>query len=270
MLTIFKNIYLLMIPAIIFSGCGLQRKMLYYPGDLSNDELSASGLKFWPSKKDYRGLVSINEVNDRKGVVIVFHGNAGAAVHRTYYFNFLEPLGYKVILAEYPAYGGRSGKLGEEPFVKDAKETIRLVSEQFGGPIILLGESLGCGVVSSVGNEGSVKVGGIILVTPWDTLLAVARSHFPLLPVKWFMKDKYDNAGNLRSFQGRIAIIGTERDEVIPVKHAEELYKTLSCPKKIWIIKGAGHNDWPMVIEPSDWKEIMNFIRDHIKLKENL
>lgn len=261
MLTALKYIVLLMIPVIIFSGCGLQRKLLYYPGALPDDELRAGGLKFWPSEKDYRGLVSTNEVNDKKGVVIVFHGNAGAAGHRTYYIKFLESIGYKVILAEYPAYGGRTGKLGEESFVNDAKETIRLANEKFGEPVFLLGESLGCGVVSAVVNDKSVKVNGIVLVTPWDTLLAISRSHFPFLPIKWFMKDMYDNIGNLRSFQGRIAIIGTARDEVIPVKHAAELYKTLSCIKKMWIIGDAGHNDWPMVMTAQHWEKIMDFVR---------
>ncbi|MEW6087168.1 MAG: alpha/beta fold hydrolase [bacterium] len=265
MLTVLKYIFLLTIPVILFSGCGLQRKLLYYPGALTDDELNASGLKFWPSEKDYRGLASANEVKNKKGVVIVFHGNAGSAVHRGYYINFLEPLGYKVILAEYPAYGGRAGKLSEKSFVRDAKETIRQAYEKFGEPLFLLGESLGCGVVSDFVSDGSVKINGIVLVTPWDTLLAVARSHFSLLPVKWFMKDKYNNIDNLRSFQGRVAIIGTEQDDVIPVKHAVELYKTLSCGKKMWIIKGAGHNDWPMVMKPPDWKDIMSFVSGNTK-----
>ena len=74
------------------------------------------------------------------------------------------------------------------------------------------------------------------------------------------MKDKYDNINNLRSFKGRIAVIGTERDEVIPVKHAEKLYANLTCIKKIWLIGGAGHNDWPMVMKSSQWRDVMNFI----------
>lgn len=261
MLTVLKYIVLLIIPIIIFSGCGLQYKLLYYPSVLTNNEMSANNLKFWPSgREDYRGLVSNNEVNNKKGVVIVFHGNAGTAVNRNYYINFLESIGYKVILAEYPAYGGRIGKLGEKSFVNDAKDTIRLASEKFGEPIFLLGESLGCGVVSAALNDGSIKVNGIVLVTPWDTLLAISKSHFPYLPVKWLMKDKYDNIRNLKSFRGRIAIIGTEYDNVIPVKHAEELYKTLSCNKKMWIIEGTGHNDWPRVIRSSNWKEVMSFV----------
>lgn len=52
--------------------------------------------------------------------MIVFHGNAGAAIDRSYYVDALTPLGYRVVLAEYPGYGGRSGQPREKVFVADA------------------------------------------------------------------------------------------------------------------------------------------------------
>jgi fermentation-respiration switch protein FrsA (DUF1100 family) len=61
-------------------------------------------------------------------------------------------------------------------------------------------------------------------------------------------------------------VVGAERDEVIPVEHANRLYLALpSEAKKIWIVKGAGHNDWPMFVYRSFFKEIMDFVRSHDK-----
>jgi hypothetical protein len=75
------------------------------------------------------------------------------------------------------------------------------------------------------------------------------------------MKDKYDNINNLRSFTGRIAVVGAERDEVVPIAHAKDLYNSLSGPaKRMWTIQGAGHNDWPIATNTSWWKEIMDFV----------
>jgi hypothetical protein len=174
----------------------------------------------------------------------------------------LSALGYRVILAEYPRYGGRKGELGEKAFVTDANETVRLGFEQFGEPLFLLGESLGCGVAAAVAKETSVKIDGIILITPWDTLASVAKSKFPFLPVRLLLTDKYDNIDNLKSFKGRIAVVGAGRDEVIPIKHAKDLYGSFSSStKRMWIIREAGHNDWPMHTNPSWWKEIMDFVR---------
>lgn len=72
---------------------------------------------------------------------------------------------------------------------------------------------------------------------------------------------RYDNIGNLRAFKGRIAVVGVDRDEVIPLAHARKLYDSLSgSAKRIWIMQGAGHNDWPMHVNSRWWKEIMDYV----------
>jgi uncharacterized protein len=258
-----KKIFILILSGISFAGCDMQQNMLYYP-DLrlpSESELAAKDLRFWPAgPAGYRGYISAAEIRDAKGTIIVFHGNAGTAADRDYYLPALGALGYRVILAEYPGYGRREGKLGEESFVIDARETLRIAAEVYPGPVYLLGESLGCGIAAGVARESSVKIAGIVLVTPWNTLLAVAKDHYPYLPVGWFMKDRYDNAENLKSFPQRIAVVGAERDEVVPVRHARELFALLPKDKKMWTIRGVGHNDWPLRMDPSTWREIMDYL----------
>jgi pimeloyl-ACP methyl ester carboxylesterase len=251
-----------MIPLMILSGCDLQYKLLYYPSAQlpAKEALGANNMQFWPtSSGDYRGFVSVTETKSIRGTIIVFHGNAGTAADRTYYMKALTPLGYRVILGEYPGYGARGGELGEDPFVSDATKTLRLAYQQYGGPLFLLGESLGCGVAAAVAKESPVKIDGIILITPWDTLLSVAKSKFPWLPVRLFMKDKYDTIGNLRGYQGRIAVIGAEGDDIIPIRHAKALYQALSGTKAMWVIKGAGHNNWPMIVSQAWWREIIGY-----------
>ena len=261
------GLFLLIAAAMIFSGCNIQNNFLYFPSSSapSLELLNREHIKPWQSSPtDYRGLVALSEVRRPIGTIIVFHGNAGTAADRLFYVKALSALGYRVILAEYPRYGGRKGELGEKAFVADANETVRLAFEQFGEPLFLLGESLGCGVAAAVAKEASVKVDGIILITPWDTLLSVAQSKFPFLPVRLLLTDKYDSIGNLKAFKGRIAVVGAERDEVIPIKHANDLYSSLpSATKRMWIIKEAGHNDWPMHVNTSWWKEITDFANDH-------
>jgi hypothetical protein len=157
-------------------------------------------------------------------------------------------------------YGGRTGALGEKSFVIDGIETIRLAAAQFGEPLFLIGESLGCGVAAAVIRKTSVNISGVVLITPWDSLHSIARAKFPFLPIRLLLTDTYDNIGNLGSFKGRVAVIGAEHDDVIPVEHAKTLFNSLSNEtKRMWIIKGAGHNNWPMTTDRSWWITIMDF-----------
>jgi uncharacterized protein len=269
---IFLRRFILILAVLALSGCNLQTKMLYYPETYipPQESLAADNIQFWPSGPDnYRGFVSIAPESGSKGTVVVFHGNAGTASDRAFYAKALAPLGFRVILAEYPAYGGRKGKPSEAAFVNDGKETLRLAFEKYGKPIFLLGESLGCGVAAAVARDARVPIEGMILITPWDTLLSVAKEKFPWLPVRLFLTDKYETVADLKRFQGRIAVVGAEQDDVIPLGHALALYESLPGTKKMWTVHGAGHNDWPDHVGPSWWKELTDFVTGNTGTENN-
>jgi pimeloyl-ACP methyl ester carboxylesterase len=254
----------MLLVAAIIAGCYLlQDHFIYFPDHVrpSAGALKAQALAFWmASGDDYRGLVSEPETDGAAGTVIVFHGNAGKAADRAFYAKMLVPLNYRVILAEYPGYGGRPGSRGEDQFVEDARRTVEAAFAKYGAPLYLLGESLGCGVVASVAGSSPVPVEGIVLFTPWDNLLSVAASHGPAFIARLVLKDRYDSVANLAKYTGKTAIIGAERDDIIPVGHAETLYASIPGRKHMWTIKGAGHNDWPMLASGAMFREIMDFV----------
>lgn len=242
----------------------MENKFLYFPSSEwpASGLLTAEKMQLWQkTSRDYRGLIADPARPAPSGTLVLFHGNGGTAADRGFYLEPLGNLGFRVILAEYPKYGGRPGKVGEKPFVDDGLETVRLAYEQYGAPLYLLGESLGCGVAAAIAKNTSVPIAGLILITPWDTLAAVAKSLFLFLPTSLFLTDKYDSVGNLQSFKGKISVVGAERDEILPIKHARNLYQSLpQGHKRMWVIKGAGHNDWPYYADGSLWKEITDFI----------
>ncbi|MBA3014156.1 MAG: alpha/beta hydrolase [Proteobacteria bacterium] len=256
---------LLMVIVMLLSGCNLQHSLLYFPSSTlpAEESLTAAHLKPWPSPSlsEYRALVSTRETASQKGTIIIFHGNGGTAIDRTFYMETLAPLGYRVILAEYPRYGGRKGELGEKAFVTDAMETTQLAFEQFGEPIFLLGESLGCGVAAATANHSPIPIEGIILITPWDTLRAITQAKFPFLPVRIFLTDSYDTIANLKSFPGRVAVVAAGQDTIIPIQHADHLYRSITTSaKKMWQIQAAGHNDLLFHTNQAWWRVIMDFV----------
>jgi uncharacterized protein len=261
----FKIILLFLITVMLLGGCNMQNRFLYFPSAEwpSARMLEHENMKLWQATSaDYQGVIAAHDAPAPNGTIVLFHGNGGTAADRGFYLEPFMKLGFRVILAEYPKYGGRPGKVGEKPFVAAGLETVRQAFEQYEEPLYLVGESLGCGVAAAVAKQTSVPIAGIILITPWDTLASVAKSIFPFLPVKLVLTDKYDSIENLKSFKNKFSVIGAERDEILPIKHAVNLYNALpEGRKRMWIIKGAGHNDWPMHADAFLFKEITDFVR---------
>lgn len=240
-----------------------QRRMLYFPDRArpSEDQCRAAGLLFWPDAgAGYRGFIGRAKPAGANGLIVVFHGNAGAAWHRDYYVHALGPLGYRVVVAEYPGYGGRGGRWGERRFVQDAQETVRIAHQAFGGPVFLWGESLGCGVAAAVAADSPVPVEGVVMLTPWDSLPELAQTLYRYVPVRRFVRDRYDNIRNLQSYRKPVAVVVAERDEIIPAGHSMRLYDALAGPKRLWVFRGVGHNTWPTGPQEKWWREVMAFV----------
>jgi pimeloyl-ACP methyl ester carboxylesterase len=250
--------------AIIIFGYLVQRKMLYFP-DRRSREAEAErarqhGLLLWPAQSDdYYGLVSADLPPGSNGVIVIFHGNAGSAADRFYYVGVLQRLGYRVVLYEYPGYGARPGEMSENVFVSDGLRAARAAVTEFGGPLYLWGESLGCGIASAVAAGMEPAAAGVILVMPWDTLPNIAQDVYWALPTKLLVRDRYDNINNLRDFKGPIAVVMAGRDDVIPNKRTLNLYESLPEGRRLWTLESAGHNDWPLVVGEGWWREVMDF-----------
>lgn len=237
--------------------------MIYFPDTArpAEDHCQALGLRFWPDPGDgYRGFIGLAAPVGKKGLVVAFHGNAGGAADRSYYVHALAPLGYRVVLAEYPGYGGRPGGVGERHFVEDAKATVRRTLAAFGGPLFLVGESLGCGVAAAVAADPAIPVEGVVMITPWDSLPAVAETLSWHLPIRRLVRDKYDNVRHLQTYAKPVAVVLAECDEIIPRKNSMRLYESLTAPKRLWVFAGAGHNSWPAGPNETWWREVMDFV----------
>ncbi|MBY4675847.1 alpha/beta hydrolase [Marinobacterium arenosum] len=240
-----------------------QRRLIYLPDSdrPTAEQLASLHLKFWPAGGDaYRGLVDALAPADAKGTVLVVHGNAGSARHRHFYIDALRPLGYRVLLVEYPGYGGRPGRPSQAVLVADLQRTLQLARQQYGEPLYLFGESLGAGVTAAAVAASEQPVAGLILLAPWDSLAELAQHHYPLLPARWLVRDHYDSVANLRHYRGRVAVLVADRDQVVPGPHSQRLFDSLATDKRRWIFADSDHNNWPLAASESWWTEVMAFV----------
>jgi alpha-beta hydrolase superfamily lysophospholipase len=245
---------------IVFAGVAiLQDRFIYFPEKAATGDVVSSVLRAWPTPEAFRGLVA-EPVGSVRATVLVFHGNAGHAGHRSFYAAALTRLGLRVILAEYPGYGPRDGTLGEESLVADAQQTIGLAHRLYGAPLLLIGESLGSGVVAAAATRERDKTAGLLLITPWDRLEHVAAYHYPWLPVKWLLRDRYDSVTHLALFGRPVLVVVAERDSIVPPRFAEAVYDSLAEPRRLMVVKAAEHNDWNGRVDERWWRDAIGFL----------
>ncbi|CAB3787856.1 hypothetical protein LMG28614_02593 [Paraburkholderia ultramafica] len=245
---------------IVFAGAAiLQDRFLYFPEKAAIEDVTSGGLRAWPTPEAFRGLVA-EPAGSARATVIVFHGNAGHAGHRAFYAAALTRLGLRVILAEYPGYGPRDGAPGEASLVADAQQTIALAHRLYGAPLLLIGESLGAGVAAAAGSRERDEIAGLMLITPWDRLEHVAAYHYPWLPVKWLLRDRYDSVTHLASFGRPVLVVVAQRDSIVPARFGEALYNSLAEPRRLMVVNAAEHNDWIGRVDETWWREAIGFL----------
>lgn len=196
--------------------------------------------------------------------LIVFHGNAGYALHRWSYVAGFGALDegrlWDVHLFEYPGYGARSGHVGEHAFNAAAASAFESLRAEDARPIHLLGESIGSGPACMLAARAPEEVAGLCLVTPLARLADVAAHHYPFLPVRLILRDRWDNVAALTNYRGRLAMRLAGRDEIVPPAQSRMLFDRFSGPKRLWVEPGAGHNTLDMMPANAWWREASDFL----------
>jgi len=246
-----------------------QRSMIYFPSRGNSDtlarEAAARGFEPWQTPDGrtigYRNLAPSDDPRP-PAAILVTHGNAGHALHRTDYAGLLRAAApgraLSVYILEYPGYGARAGRPSQPDFLAAAAEALANIPREI--PLILLGESIGTGVATATAAAHPDRITGLLLLAPFDSLANVARHHYPLLPVHWIMRDKYPSAEWLQNYRGRVVIILAADDTIVPAKFGRNLHDTYQGPKLLLLADQADHNDLLHTLPPSAWQQALDFL----------
>jgi uncharacterized protein len=249
---------------------GFQRRLIYFPAKGTEEALRARAVEraMLPWEDAHGQLIGWRQP-PRNGLppqnrIVIFHGNAGFALHRAYFRDTFRQVDgertWEVYLFEYPGFGARPGSPSARIFARTAREAVEELSRTDHRPIYLLGESIGTGVASHLAGELPNQIAGVILITPFNTLAEVAAHHFPLFPVRLILRERYDNRAALSHYTGPVAFLLAGKDEVIPARFGHSLYQSYAGPKQLWIQENATHNT--IDYDPSSrwWREISDFL----------
>lgn len=174
--------------------------------------------------------------------LVYFHGNAGAAIDRVSKASPWRENGFNVVLAEYPGYGTNDGRPSEEEFYRVGRVIIDKTLKDFpNAHLYIYGESIGSGTATQMATEYDEKA--LIIESGFSSLVDVAFSKMPFIPVSLLLRDKFDNISKINDINSRLIVIHGDADTVVPFRFGKNLFDGYKGEKQKIVINGAGHND---------------------------
>ena len=210
-----------------------QRSLLYFPQPA---RVNAPSLQLVVPGAELQ--VSVRE-RDGPRAVLYFGGNAEdvSASLAELAASFSD---HAVYALHYRGYGRSTGSPSEAALQADALALYDHVTRQR-KDITVVGRSLGSGLAVSLAAQRAVS--RLVLVTPYDSIEAVAAQQYSLFPVRWLIKDRFDAAGVAPRVRAPTTVIIAERDEVIHRSRSDALVRRLAPGlTQVVVIAGAGHN----------------------------
>src|SRR4029078_5574282 len=175
-----------------------------------------------PGGQDLSGIwIRADEPSADATLIIGFGGNAWNAQDVAEYLHELFP-DDEVVVFHYRGYAPSSGSPSAEALIADAPLIYECAIERVRpARIVAVGFSIGSGIAAELATRR--KLDGLILVTPFDSLKAVAQSMYPWLPIGPFFEHEIDAASALATLDVPVAIIAAERDEIVPGERTDGL-----------------------------------------------
>lgn len=270
---------LMKIAGFIFIGYGLivvivyvfQRNLQYFP---ATEYISAqqAGLKLVEDiqlkTSDEETLVAwYAPAASGKPTILYFHGNAAGLINRAERMGKYQARGFGFFIAAYRSFAGSTGSPSETALIADAHLAYEyLLSHGVKSEnIVVFGESLGTGVAVQLAT--SIKVGAVILESPYMSAVAMGALRYPYLPVKYLMVDQFKSDQYIGKLKVPVMVVHGGHDQVVPLAMGRQMFDLAPEPKEFILISEAGHNghDAFGLID-----KVVAFITKHLPTKKAL
>jgi uncharacterized protein len=204
--------------------------------------------------------IPADDQDPTRTLILGFGGNAWNGQDVAEYLHELYPE-HAVVAFHYRGYAPSTGSASGEALSADAPLVYDTAVKRVDpARVITVGFSIGTAVAAQLAARR--KLDGLILVTPFDSLKALAQSMFPWLPISLFFSHEIDAASPLKRTKVPVAIIAAERDDIVPRERTEALRKQIGGPVYDRTIAGAGHND---IYVRSDFHDAMHEALERIR-----
>ncbi|MCR9195389.1 MAG: alpha/beta hydrolase, partial [Hyphomonas sp.] len=225
-----------------------QTQMLFPTGMASAGQpflpASAARLEFETSDGDRLHGVHIGPAetaSEGRSVVLGFGGNAWNADDLAAYLHGLFP-DDDVVAFHYRGYRPSTGRPSAAALLPDAPVVYdQVIAALDTERVVAVGFSIGSGVAAHLASRRPLA--GLILVSPFDSLEALVREHYPWVPVRWLLRHHMSPLEDLQGLPTPTALIAAERDTIIPPRRTEAVQRVIPALVLDQTITDANHND---------------------------
>ena len=226
--------YVLLVVVVFF----FQRNLLYHPSvdNYIKDEEVKEPLEIEKVKittKDKIDLIGwfYNKNIENTKTILFLHGNAGSLQNRTYKLNHFKNLNLNFLIVAWRGFNGNGGKPNEIGLYEDAKSAVRWLASKGieEKNIILYGESLGTGVAVEIAQNKNYA--GVILESPFTSMINMGKKYYPFFPVSLLLKDKFESYKKIKNIFVPILIMHGTVDKIVPYDMGKKMYQLANEPK---------------------------------------
>ena len=212
-----------------------QRNLLYHPSENNyyGDKLKVSVSKVKIKTEDNIELLAwYHKKNTGNFKTILFlHGNAGSLENRIHKINNFDQMDINFLIVAWRGFSGNKGLPTEKGLYEDARASVEWLNSKgiFENNIIIYGESLGTGVALEIAQNKNFA--GVILESPFTSMVDAGRNKYPFLPVKILLKDKYKSDEKIKNIKSPILVMHGKVDKLVPFHMGKKMFDLANEPK---------------------------------------
>ncbi len=237
--------------AVYVGLCGvlffMQRSMIYMPTPTTPAHASSLVLDV----PDAQLRVSARAIDGPKAVLF-FGGNAEDVAYTVP--ELAEAFPDRAIYAlHYRGYSGSSGSPSEHALRSDARAAFAMVHARH-PDVMVIGRSLGSSLAIQLAAEEPVS--RLILITPFRSILEIAKRVVPFLPVSLLLRDPYESWRYASRVTCPTTIISASHDEVVPAVDTRRLFEEFQPGvARFVMIESTDHNS--VSLAPEFWHTLV-------------
>lgn len=174
--------------------------------------------------------------------VLVANGNGGDREHRSALAAALRNAGLSVLLFDYRGYGGNPGDPSEDGLALDVRAARDYLLERTPQHrLVYFGDSIGGGVVTEL--AVAHPPAALVLRSPFTELADTAAEHYPFLPVRLLLRDRFPVVEHVRRIHVPTLVVYGSADSIVPPVQSRAVADAAAGPVTVVEIAGADHND---------------------------